>query len=121
MPHCEFLTERALQSMSTEQLVKDFHESGLDNVLGRRSTFIPHHETKPAPVQTMRTRTAQKKDKGELRSKKNQDRQSKQPDDPPVTMDPEEEEVPSSSEEEDLQPRRPPYLAPIPPQEEPLQ
>ena len=85
--------------MSTEQLVKDFHESGLDNVLGSRSTFIPHHETEPAPVQTMRTRTAQKKGKGELRSKKNQDRQSKRPEDPPVAMDPEEE---SSSEEPEM-------------------
>ena len=65
--------------MSTEQLVRDFNERGLQNMLGSHSGPIPPRETEPTPIQTMRTRTGQKKDKGELRSKKNEDRQSKKP------------------------------------------
>ena len=101
--------------MSVEQLIRDFNERGLENVLGTPSTSVlrrePVSEPVPAPVQPMRTRTTQKKDKGELRSKKNQDRESKRPEDPPAAMDPEAE---SSSEEPEMQPQRPPYLAPIP-------
>ena len=82
--------------MSVEKLVRDFDERGLENVLRSHSAYILRREIEPAPAQPMRTRTGQKKNKEELRPKKNQDRQSKRPE-----MSPE-EAVESSSEEENL-------------------
>ena len=95
--------------MSVERLIIDFNERGLQNLLGSHHPPVPRQEAVAAPAQSMRTRTGQKKDKGELRSKRNQDRQSKNP---PAEMDPE-EAVESSTEEENLGPQHPPYLAPI--------
>ena len=79
---------RTVQFMSVEQLISDFNARGLEYVMINQPASIPRQEIAQAPAQPMRTRLNKKKNKEELRSKRNQDRQSKRQEDPPIEMNP---------------------------------
>jgi len=98
--------ERELQD-----LVREFKQRGLQSHSDPPHTPVPHEEAHPAPPRPMQTRSARKKFKPEVRSKRNKDRHRKSGQtsrthqmDPPSSV-----QVPTE-EDEHIEPLRPPYL-----------
>ena len=68
-----------------QQLLREFRERGLQNLMRNPSASAPREETPPAPNHPMQTRSTRNKFKAEVRSKRNEERQKpsgKTPKDP---------------------------------------
>ena len=67
-----------IESMSADrelqELLREFEETGLQNIFSHPPTSIPHEVTPPAPTQPMQTWSTNKKFKPKVHSKQNEDR-----------------------------------------------
>ena len=98
-----------------QELVREFTERGLQNLMRNPPTSAPHEETPLAPNQPMQTRSTRNKFKAEVRSKQNEERHKpsgKTPEDPMMNPPGEFEDF---GEDENIAPQRPPYLPPVRP------
>ena len=67
-----------IESMSVDcelqELLREFEQTGLQNLMSNPTASAPHAETPPALTQPMQTRSTRRKFKPEVHSKKNEDR-----------------------------------------------
>ena len=105
-----------------QELLSEFRERGLQNLMSNLPASAPHEETPPAPNQPMQTRSTRKKFKAEFRSKWNEERHKpsrKTLEDPEMNPAGSTELHPEGfedfGEDENVASQRPPYLPPIRP------
>ena len=109
---CIFL-RFTVHSMSADrevqELLREFEQRGLQNLMRNPPASVPRKETPPVPNQPMQTRSTRKKFKPEVHSKQNEDRNE------PVGQTSEEPEMnPSGSVEIPPEGSQcPPYLPPV--------
>ena len=68
-----------------QELLREFRQRGLQNLMRNPPASAPREETPPAPNQPMQTRSTRKKYKAEVRSKQNEEKNKpsgKTPEDP---------------------------------------
>ena len=106
-----------VQSMSfdrkVQELLSEFRERGLQNLMRNPPASTPREETPPAPNQPMQTRSTRKKYKAEVRSKRNEERNKPSGNTPKNPMMNPSEEFEDFGEDENVAPHHPPYLSPI--------
>ena len=107
-----------IESMSVDhelqEMLREFEQTGLQNLMNNPPASAPREETPPATTQPMQTRSTRKKFKPEVRSKQNEDRHKqsgKTPEDPEMNPSGSIEIPPEGFEEdENIALHRPPYL-----------
>ena len=115
-----------IESMSADcelqELLREFEQMGLQNLMSNASASTPREETPPAPPQPMQTRSTRKKFKPEVCSKQNEDRhkQSGKTSEDPKMNPSGLAEIPSEGDE-NIALQRPPYLHPVRPRVQPPQ
>jgi len=104
-------SEPMTDEQELQDLVREFEQRGLWSRSDPPHTPVPHEEAHPAPPRLMQTRSARKKFKPEVRSKRNEDRhkESGKTSEDPGMDPPGSTEIPIEGEE-NIAPQRPPYL-----------
>ena len=97
-----------------QELLREFEQKGLQNLMSNPPAFVPCKETPPALPQPMQTWSTRKKFKPEVWSKRNEDRHKqlgKTPEDPEMTPSGSAEVPPEV--DENISPQHPPYIPPV--------
>ena len=108
-----FTVQSMTSAREVQELLSEFRERGLQNLMSNPPTSTPHEENPTVPSQPMQTRSTRNKFRAEVRSKQNEERNQpsgKTPEDPVMNPLGEFEYL---GEDENVAPQHPPYLPPM--------